>query len=223
MKLPHTITLALIIFVGTAHAGMTSFSLTEVARVRFQTLSFFIVGYLFMALLVKWLWNYLVISFPRLPRINYRRAIALSLVSGLFLYVILTMISGARELLTPGAWKKEGIAYKLNNKTTTNITPELRLANIIDLQKSLITHAQQNNNKFPSNYIITTPDEIACPIPSKGFYLYFPPTENTKPTDILAAEPLTYGNRINTILNNGKITTHPAQEIQILINRESGH
>jgi len=93
MKLPHAILLAGILLAGTAHAGMTSFSLTEVARVRFQTLSFFIVGYLFMALIVKWLWNYLAISFTKLPKLNYRRALTLSLISGLFLYVILTIIS----------------------------------------------------------------------------------------------------------------------------------
>ena len=32
---------------------------------------------------------------------------------GLLFMLVLTMISGARELLTPGAWEKKGATYQL--------------------------------------------------------------------------------------------------------------
>ena len=64
---------------------MTVITLTDVAKMRAESLSFFIVAYLVMALLVKWLWNYLAKSFERLPRLNYKRALALALISGLLL------------------------------------------------------------------------------------------------------------------------------------------
>ncbi len=32
---------------------------------------------------------------------------------GLLFVLVLTMISGARELMTPGAWEKEGFTYVL--------------------------------------------------------------------------------------------------------------
>ena len=47
---------------------------------------------------------------------RYPNALALMLVSGLLMYVVLTMISGARELMTPGAWQKQGIGYQLRDE-----------------------------------------------------------------------------------------------------------
>jgi hypothetical protein len=34
---------------------------------------------------------------------------------GLLFLLILTMISGARELMTPGAWEKHGSTYELKD------------------------------------------------------------------------------------------------------------
>lgn len=68
---------------------MTVITLTDVAEARLQSISFFCVTYLLLALGVMLLWNYLAKSFSWMPRINCRRALALMLVSGLFLYVLL--------------------------------------------------------------------------------------------------------------------------------------
>ena len=35
---------------------------------------------------------------------------------GSLFVLVLTMISGARELMTPGAWKKDGITYVLEDE-----------------------------------------------------------------------------------------------------------
>jgi hypothetical protein len=35
---------------------------------------------------------------------------------GLLFLLILTMISGARELMTPGAWEKHGSTYRLKDE-----------------------------------------------------------------------------------------------------------
>ena len=64
--------------------------------------------------LIQLLWNSLRKSFTRLPRLNYPRAIGLVVLWGLLFIVVLTMISGARELMTPGAWEKQGATYRLN-------------------------------------------------------------------------------------------------------------
>ena len=47
---------------------------------------------------------------------RFRRAIGLVALWGLLFLLVLTMISGARELMTPGAWKKEGFTYKLKDE-----------------------------------------------------------------------------------------------------------
>src|SRR5688572_7297523 len=93
----------------TAHAGMTMPAFSNIAQARLQVLSFFLIGYLLLALIYQWVWNSLSREFPKLPRIRYRGALGTLAVCGLFIYVVLTMISGARELMTPGAWVRSGV------------------------------------------------------------------------------------------------------------------
>jgi hypothetical protein len=80
---------------------------------RLQAISFFGVIFLLSAGLVRWLWNTARRDFPRMPVLSYGRSIGLLTLWGLAFIVVLTMISGARELMTPGAWKKQGWTYKL--------------------------------------------------------------------------------------------------------------
>ncbi len=96
-------------------AGMASPpTLREVAKLRLQSLSFFIMVLLASALLIKLMWNGLRKDFTRLPHLSYLKSLCLVLLWGLLFVLVLAMISGARELLTPGAWKKDGATYRLN-------------------------------------------------------------------------------------------------------------
>src|SRR5438270_1167539 len=96
-------------------AGMPSVSLSDAASLRLQTISFFLVLFLGSAVVIRWGWNALRTDFPRLPRLSYGRALGLVGLWGLLFLLVLTMISGARELMTPGAWKKDGPTYTLND------------------------------------------------------------------------------------------------------------
>lgn len=96
-----------------AEAGMPSVGLSDFARMRVETASFFLVGLLISAAIVMWCWNTLARDFPRLPRLRYRGAVGLVTLWGLLFVIVLTMISGARELMTPGAWVRQGMTYKL--------------------------------------------------------------------------------------------------------------
>jgi hypothetical protein len=100
-----------------AHAGMPTFTLTDVARARLDTISFFLVLLLLLALLVRGLWNYLAKDFQKLPKMTYPKALAAVTLWGLLFLIVLSMISGTRELLTPGAWEKQGVTYKLKDGT----------------------------------------------------------------------------------------------------------
>jgi hypothetical protein len=99
---------------GVARAGMPAITLSDVARLRIQTISFFLVGLLLSSWFVQLLWNYLRHDFSRLPRLTYGKALSIVVLWGLLFMLVLTMISGARELMTPGAWRKEGLTYRLN-------------------------------------------------------------------------------------------------------------
>ena len=97
-------------------AGMPSVSLADVPRMRISGISFFVVVILVVALGIMILWNVLRRDFPRMPRLGYVRSLAFTVLLGLCFNVVLLMIAGTRELMTPGAWEKSGITYQLKSK-----------------------------------------------------------------------------------------------------------
>lgn len=110
---------------SSAYAGMPSVTVdfTDLAKMRLDTLSFFIVAYFLIAWGVKWFWNDLRKTFPAMPQISYWRSLVLLTMWALLFVVVLTMISGARELLTPGAWERSGATYKLAEPSTREGKP----------------------------------------------------------------------------------------------------
>lgn len=188
-----------------AYAGMTVITLTDVAKARLESISFFCVIYLLLALAVMGLWNYLAKSFEWMPRINYRRALALMLVSGLFLYVVLTMISGARELLTPGAWQKQGVGYTLNagGKAPSR---EVRWDAIQDLKGELWTYAREHDGKLPHGVLDKSFKTRHWQLPGMtGYYAYIAGRTAGGGREILAYEPAAMGGKRFVILTDGSI------------------
>jgi hypothetical protein len=102
-------------FARPAFAGMPSPlpAISDWARLRLETLSFCLVVLLLSTALIRWLWNALAKDFPRLPTLSYFKTLAAVCLWSLGMVVVLTMIAGARELLTPGAWNRDGLLYKL--------------------------------------------------------------------------------------------------------------
>jgi hypothetical protein len=80
-----------------AVAGMPSVTLTDVAKLRVEVISFFLVGLLLSAGVVMLIWNHLARDFAWLPRLSYVKACGMVVLWGLLFVVVLTMISGARE------------------------------------------------------------------------------------------------------------------------------
>jgi hypothetical protein len=87
--------------------------LTRPSEMRLEAISFFVAALLVSPLVVRWLWNSVAGDFPRMPRITYFRSLAVVVIWGLLFLVVLTLIAATRELMTPGAWQKQGLLYKL--------------------------------------------------------------------------------------------------------------
>lgn len=95
-----------------AYAGMPTVSLSDLGRLRLSTISFFLLLVVLSAIGIRFLWNSVRRDFPKLPMLSFRGALTGVLLWGLVFVVVLTMISGARELMTPGAWVKNGLTYR---------------------------------------------------------------------------------------------------------------
>ena len=165
MHRSHTLVALLVMLgAGSAHAGMPSplpseddivrvFRLNDSVDQRLQAISFFVLGLLICAALVRWLWNYLARDWKALPRLSYGKALAGVILWGLLFFLVLTMISGARELMTPGAWKKQGITYQLadNGVPIADPTPSaVRRQQLEQLRQALWHFAATHHGLFPS-------------------------------------------------------------------------
>ena len=187
-----------------AFAGMTVISLTDMARMRLDALSFFLVLYFFITWLVKLAWNQLATAFPGMPRLNYRRALGLVFVTGLLFYVVLTMISGARELLTPGAWEKQGVGYR-QREQQGDLTKEARHKRMRALQESIWSYARDHDGNAPSSPLVAemNPDEWL--FPGGGLYCLMPDVKPGGGRQILVYEPSAGGSRRFVLLADGSI------------------
>lgn len=193
-----------LLFTSPVRAGMTVVTLTDAAAARLDVLSFFIVGYFLLGFAVKGLWNSLTNTFPKMPRIDYKRALALLLASGLFFYVVLTMISGARELLTPGAWEKQGYGYRLREKQPMD-EKALRRKKIEMLKAAVWDYAASHEGKVPDNLFSgQIPGSLWLTLDG-DYYCYIPQEPVGGGRNILIYEPSSSGARRYVVLTDGTV------------------
>jgi len=184
---------------------------------RLQVLSFFLILFLALAFIYQKVWNSLAKDFPKLPRIRYRGALGVLSVCGLFIYVVLTMIAGARELMTPGAWARSGMFYKMR-EPERDPKPWLdtaRRGSLERLRTALWDYSGQHGGVFPANR--EAPDFPAwqwVSIDPNGLPLVFAP--GLKPDagkDVLVYEPGSFGPSRFVLLTNGEIVQMNEEEL----------
>ena len=201
--------IAALLLPASARAGMAMPTFTDIARARIEVLSFFLVSYLVLAVVYRLLWNSLARDFPRLPRLSYRGALGMLAVCGLFIYVVLTMISGARELLTPGAWARSGVLYKIRepDRDPKPWIDAARRASLERLRGELWRFAEQHGGRFPtSSEWQEMPAAIRASIDPNGLSLvYFGGAKPDVGKDVLAYEPGSFGAKRMGLLSNGEV------------------
>jgi hypothetical protein len=195
-----------------AIAGMPMATFSDLVRMRLQSISFFLLLFLLCSWVIRWIWNSARNDFPRLPYLSFRRAMGLVAIWGLLFLLVLTMISGARELMTPGAWKKEGFTYKLKDEDAPTKAAAVereagRRAAIDRLRAALWTYARHHGGHFPSgDSVPEIPDDAWCvPDPSGMKYRYTPGLVADQGSSPLAYEPGLFGANRFVLLSSGKI------------------
>jgi hypothetical protein len=198
--------------VRTAMAGMPVVLLNDLARMRIQTISFFLLCFLLSSWGIQKIWNAARGDFPRLPHLSYARANGLVALWGLLFVLILTMISGARELMTPGAWTKQGYTYKLA-ESVPKVDPaaeqrERDRRHALDrLRAALWTYARHHDGQFPPNSNVPEiPDDAwRVPDPAEMKYLYTPGLHADRGAAPVAYEPAIFEGERFVLLTNGEI------------------
>lgn len=205
----------LIFSASPARAGMTVYDLTDVARLRLEDISFFAFLLLLATLGIRWLWNYLAKDFTRLPRLSFLKALSLTGLLSLFMLLILVMISGARELLTPGAWYRQGSHYRPNEAGNG----ELRRHSLEELRAALMQYAQAHAGRFPPHdYVPELPSRLwEAPDSTGTRYLYYGGLTLTQTNAWLVCEPENFGEERLTLFVDGRIQALKTEQIHRLM------
>lgn len=124
------------------------YRLTTLGEARVNAISFFLLVLLFGTWGIQLVWNVLRKDFSRWPRLSYGRALGLSVLWGLIFGLMLTMVSGARELMTPGAWAKPGTPYYTVPAEGDIPARRERLA---DLREALWVYARTHRGELPAD------------------------------------------------------------------------
>lgn len=192
-----------VLLAPSARAGMTVYGLSDVHRLRLEEVSFFVFLLLLCAFIFKLLWNHAVKGFTALPRIKYLQALSVCLILGAATLLILTMISGIREVLTPDAWRKQGTSYRLNDPSQE----PARQRSLQHLRTALLEYARNHGGNFPpSDFGSEIPDKLwEAPDQQGTHYVYFGGRNTNSPTAILALEPVVFGEERFVLSASGEI------------------
>lgn len=217
-----------------AHAGMTVYSLSDIVAARLEVISFFIVLSLMLAFVFQRCWNGLAKDFSWMPALNFRKSLAVIFVASLFCGLILTMISGARELMTPGAWDKVGTGYKLREPKHEPMVwlDSARRRAMEQFRDALWNYAHHHDGKLPDDPFATDipPTVWRSPDLSGSPYGYLPRRDRTvgapsviqkqdaipaqgSGSYVLAYEPMTFGQERFVLFSSGEVVKLKAKEL----------
>ena len=209
--------LALCLFLVFLHfqpaiAGMPTIGFSELAGLRLQAISFFLMGLLVSAFAVQHIWNWLQRDFSQLPRLTFIKSCGIVVLWGLLFVIVLTMISGARELMTPGAWEKNGLTYKLREETTAAVEDgdelQLRQQQIEQLGEALMQYARAHDGRFPPSRedAEINPDRWRVPGSVGMRYVYLPSESDRRGDEPLVCEPNIYDGQLFVLSTKGVVT-----------------
>lgn len=201
--------LVLVLAASPLVAGMPLVTISDLWTMRLQSISFFLLVLAVSALGVMALWNYLRRDFTTLPRLTYLRSLSLVILLGLLFMVVLTMISGARELMTPGAWAKQGATYAVQDDQSISARRERLFA----LREALWKYADANEGRLP-------PHDAGSDIPGERWlapdgrrYVYLPGAPRGGSLTVIAYEQGPVGRLVLALFNDGTINERKVSSI----------
>jgi hypothetical protein len=194
-------------------AGMPSLTLSDLAQMRVESISFFLVILLLATWGLKGLWNGLARDFPRLPRLTYRKSLSLVVLWGTAFVLVLSMISGARELMTPGAWERDGLTYRLADADTAADFESARWSSIARLKTMLWEQADQG--VLPDRSALSASDWRSIDVTAAPFQ-YRPGRHVVRPggrAEVVAHEPEMFPSPRLAIFSDGTIRPATDEEL----------
>ena len=142
---------------------------------------------------------------------------------GLAFILVLTMISGARELMTPGAWERSGATYKLAGSGAV-ADRDQRMAHLAALKHALWQYASKHGGRLPESDRVAeiAPDLWETPEVSRARYVYVAGRKADVGTEPVAYEPLAFPSPRLVLTSDGRIRSMHDTELRRALERGRG-
>lgn len=180
-------------------AGMPSPVLvfTELGKRRAEELSFFVFAFLVCGFLVKLLWNYVAAGVAWAPQLTYGKALGALSLWGLVMVVVLSLVSGTRELMTPAAWEPNGTTHRLAKPKEESLVAsqrEERKSQIEKVRFALWDFAAKHQGQLPTmeQWNELPAETRACEPSGTIQYRYEPGATLGSETKVIVFEPRWY-------------------------------
>ena len=115
-------------------------------------------------------------------------------------------------MLTPGAWRKQGSTYRLNDAAQE----PLRRRSIEHLRAALFEYAREHGGDFPAHdFVVGIPEKLwESPDQIGSHYLYSGGFGTNSELSLLAAEPPNFGDRRFVLMTSGEIQLLSTDQIE---------
>src|SRR5262249_13681773 len=153
----------------------------------------------------------------------YFRAVGLVTLWGLLFVLVLTMISGARELMTPGAWEPGGVTYRLATKPVPAVpapsADEPRRRQLTLLKEALWQYARGHKGRFPPSSTDPAISRQRWQLPDDSGMEYVYAGGTVTPLDgvPLTYEPEVYPDGRWVLFSDGEVRRLPSDELVRLL------
>ena len=192
---------ALLIFLPlSAWAGMPSFYVSDMAKIRLESISFGLVVFIVGTEIFRRLWNSQVVPmFGDKFRLSWIGGFLFTGLLSTLMLLILTLISGTREVMTPAAWEKDGLTHKIQ----TDLSPRSRIEGLRD---DLLRLGVANGGKLPDNELKLPRPNLLHAGPENRSFTYLPGQPLGDKSALLVLEGMrSYGEPRLLLFANGDI------------------
>jgi len=188
-------------------------TISDFFLMRLELISVFLLGMVISTVVVQKVWNNFQTDFTSLPQLSFGKSFALVTLWGLLFVIVLTMISGARELMTPGAWIKKGNTYVLRESFTdtdvdeaTRQLRERRKSHLQFIHTILLDDVLKRETLPKSKEDLPLPKRLWIVIETHGLeYVYVPGLASVADSNALIAEPEFFEDGRYVLWQDGRI------------------
>ncbi|MEN9359036.1 MAG: hypothetical protein RL095_571 [Verrucomicrobiota bacterium] len=182
-----------------AWAGMPTFYVSDMAKTRLESISFGLVVFIVGTELFRRLWNSQVVPmFGDKFRLGWKAGFLFTGLLSALMLLILTLISGTREVMTPAAWEKDGMTHKIK----TELNPRSRIEGLRD---DLLRLGVANGGKLPDNELKLPRPELLRAGPENRAFTYLPGQSLGDKNSLLVLEGMRHGQTRLLLFANGDI------------------